>query len=364
MPIPTAWRAQQTTDTTGTGPLTLNAADTSRRSFATALGVSSTAALYLISQSGSSSWEIAAGIFNGTTGLTRGTCLASSNGGAAVSWGAGRKDVILLSAPGQRGRVTFTGATSAALADLGCLLDFTGSTATTLTLPAAANVPAGVGYLVRNTGSAGAMLTVDGNASELVGAASAQVLFAGETMELWSTGTGWVHSALAAVALVRTQVPTVAALLDFALPSSGVLYEFRVNSVVLSSAGQLLLRTSTDGGSTFASSAGNYQQSYLFVSGASTVTGGNAAGTELILSASGPANNVLHGSGEIAPGNGAYGARVQSRIESLDSGGTLANSGNFGGNRVAAGAVNAIRFLPSSGNFAAAGFIALYARRY
>jgi len=368
MPLPIAFLTKQNTDTSGTGTLTLGVSDARFRTIATATGGVSTAVGYRASLDGSGQWEIGVGVHNGASPgtLTRATVLANNLGTTSpVSFVTGRKDVQIVSFPGQRATFGFTTNTTAALADLGSILNFTGSSSATLALPAAATVPLGAGYLVRNAGSAGAVLTIDGNASELVGPATTLLLFSGESVELFATATGWTTSGLSGVALIATKVPTAAATLDFVLPSASMVYEFVFNSVVLSSAGQLLMRTSTDGGATFAAGAGNYGRSYVIATGASTVTGANDTGTEMILSTSGPSNNVIHGRGDFSPGDGAYGARMTRCITySIDSGGSLSNSGTFNGNRVATGSVNAIRFLPSSGNFAATGFVSLYARRY
>lgn len=368
MPLPLAFLTKQYTDTAGTGTLTLGTSSAEFRPIATATGSVSTAVGYRASLEGSAQWEIGVGVHNGANPgtLTRPTILGNHLGTtAAVSFSAGRKDVQLITFPGQRQTLGFTGGATAALVDLGSILNFTGSSSATLTLPAAATVPLGAGYLVRNAGSAGAVLTIDGNASELVGPATTLLLFSGESVELFATATGWTTSGLSGVALVSRKVPTVAAALDFVLPSSSLVYEVVFNSVVMSSAAQLCMRTSTDGGATFDSAAGNYGRSYTIATGASTTTSGNDTGVYMLLSTSGPSNNVIHGRGDFSPGDGAYGARMTRCITySIDSGGSLSNSGTFNGNRVGTGAVNAIRFLPSSGNFAATGFVSLYARRY
>ena len=85
MPI-LPWRAHQTTGTTGTGTLTLNAAATSRRSFQAAYGVSAVQVKYVIA--GTSFYEMGYGSFDGGTPgtLTRpsGNIVASSNAGSLV----------------------------------------------------------------------------------------------------------------------------------------------------------------------------------------------------------------------------------------------------------------------------------------
>jgi len=84
-------RVQETTATTGTGTYTLAGAKTGFRSFTSAFSNSDT--VFYAATDGTD-WEVGFGVFttSGTT-LTRGTILASSNAGAAVSWAAGSKDI-------------------------------------------------------------------------------------------------------------------------------------------------------------------------------------------------------------------------------------------------------------------------------
>ena len=95
MPTYYADRVKDTTTTTGTGALTLaNSAPTGYQTFATALGAASVSNVpYTIE--GGAEWEVGTGTFNGTTGLTRVSVLASSNAGALVSFSAGTKNVFI-----------------------------------------------------------------------------------------------------------------------------------------------------------------------------------------------------------------------------------------------------------------------------
>jgi hypothetical protein len=86
-------RVKDTSTTTGTGAITLaNSAPSGYRTFASAFGSESRAVTYCID--GGSEWEVGCGTFNGTTGLTRDTVLASSNSGSLVSFSAGTKSVF------------------------------------------------------------------------------------------------------------------------------------------------------------------------------------------------------------------------------------------------------------------------------
>lgn len=189
MPIP-AWRAAQTTNTTGTGTLVLNAAPTGRRGFQAAFGAGSTRIGYVIQ--GTNFWEVGLGDFDGGSpgNLTRATVLASSNSNALVSLPAGTADVFTFLDPAARALVTGTGTINLALADIGNLVAWTGSSAATANLPAIATVPPGNGFLVANAGTAA--LTIDPNAAEQINGAATLVLLPGETADCYRVGSAWV----------------------------------------------------------------------------------------------------------------------------------------------------------------------------
>lgn len=85
-------RVKETTTTTGTGTLTLAGAAVGFQSFSV-IGNGNTT-YYAITDG--TDWEVGIGTYtsSGTT-LSRDTILESSNGGAAVNWGAGSKDVFV-----------------------------------------------------------------------------------------------------------------------------------------------------------------------------------------------------------------------------------------------------------------------------
>ena len=88
-------RVKDSTTTTGTGAVTLaNSAPTGYRTFASGFGAGSTTVFYCIAGQTTSEWEVGSGVFNGTTGLTRASVLASSNAGALVNFSTGTKDVF------------------------------------------------------------------------------------------------------------------------------------------------------------------------------------------------------------------------------------------------------------------------------
>jgi len=188
MPIP-AYRAKQSTNTTGTGTIVLAAADTNARNFSAAYGASSRRVLYMIAwQTG---YEMGLGDFDGGTpgNLTRATVLASSNAGALVTLPGGTKDVFAVFDPAAREVVAISGTATLALADLGNAVVFTGASAASLNLPAAATAPIGAGWLVMNSGTAA--LTIDPNGAELVNGAATLVLQAGASVLLTRNGAAW-----------------------------------------------------------------------------------------------------------------------------------------------------------------------------
>lgn len=86
-------RVNETTTTAGTGTVTLAGAVTGYQSFS-AIGNANTT-YYTIAHQSASEWEVGIGTYTsaGTT-LSRDTVLASSSGGAKVSFSAGTKNVF------------------------------------------------------------------------------------------------------------------------------------------------------------------------------------------------------------------------------------------------------------------------------
>jgi hypothetical protein len=108
-------RVKERTTTTGTGTVTLTGAATGFQSFS-AIGNANTTYYAIVSQTGTE-WEVGLGTYtsSGTT-LDRTTVIASSNGGSAVNFSAGTKDVFVTYPSGRAvlanssltsGRVTF-----------------------------------------------------------------------------------------------------------------------------------------------------------------------------------------------------------------------------------------------------------------
>lgn len=83
----------QTTTSTGSTNLTL-AAVTGKRDFATVFGTGAgNTFYYFVSNRAASEWEVGVGYMSDATTLVRSSIIASSNGGSAVNFSAGTKDV-------------------------------------------------------------------------------------------------------------------------------------------------------------------------------------------------------------------------------------------------------------------------------
>lgn len=85
-------RVKETTATTGTGTYTLAGAASGFRTFASKVTVG--AKCYYCAAM-SSDWEVGEGTLATSSTLARTAILASSNANAAVSWGAGTKDIFI-----------------------------------------------------------------------------------------------------------------------------------------------------------------------------------------------------------------------------------------------------------------------------
>jgi hypothetical protein len=147
---PLADRVFETTTTQGTGALTLLGAQTGYRSFATAFG--NGGQCDAVATDGTD-WEVFKGTVTvgGSNTLSRDTVYASSNGGAAVNWGAGTRNVFctpsaaLLQAildPGFRPHAEATPAMTVRL-DAGKLFD--GATLTNVAAQSTGAITAPVG---------------------------------------------------------------------------------------------------------------------------------------------------------------------------------------------------------------------------
>lgn len=351
MPI-LPWRAKQSTSTTGTGTLTLDAAPAAARSFNAAFGSSSIVVRYVISWA--SGYEIGIGTFDGGSPgtLTRSIVLASSNSGALVSLPAGVKDVFAWIDPGERRLIESTATTVNITPEhLGNYLYWTGTSAGTVNLAAIANVPLGSDIEIRNDGTA--LITVDANGSETINGFTTLTLAPNEAATLRRVTAGWVSSALPAEAFIRRQAASGVAAVDFTLPAGFRAFRITISDMVVATAGNSInLRTSVDGGSSFAAAASDYNFRVIFNSTSSALTTSTSDADLLALSRPMDSTSVLTGNYLFFVGSGVLAASLIGDATYVDNGGGTAYGGVgvFAGRRNAAGVVNAIRILPSSGN--------------
>lgn len=101
-------RVLETTTTTGTGSLTLNGAPSCYQSFNAAIGVGNTT-YYAIFSTVADQWETGLGTLSSSNVLARTTIFESSNGGAAVNFTAGTKNVFVTLPASQYSTVNITG---------------------------------------------------------------------------------------------------------------------------------------------------------------------------------------------------------------------------------------------------------------
>lgn len=362
-----AFRAKQTTSTTGTGTLTLIAASTGFRSFNAAFGGSSVKVRYILSASTSSVYEVGYGIYNGASPgtLTRDTVIASSNGGSLVSLASGTTDVFFDFLPGDREYRSITSTTTLDLASLGNFVRCSPSADMDVDLPAIATVPPGMGYLIKNDGTNNAVISIDPNGAELLeGSATSFPLFTGECVEIFSIGTSWRFGMRpTGWRFVGRSSASASTSVDFVLPqwfggAGRAQYRVDFRQVRMATDGAyLLLRVDDAGGASFDAGASDYAHSLLYVSGAATDAGvGSVTETGIRLTTdidTGAGGNQA--TGHLLFNPGAAAARnptVVGQTYVAGNGGIYAGPQVwvFGGTRLSAIDANAIRFIANTGN--------------
>jgi hypothetical protein len=176
-------RVLETSQTSGTGTLTLTGAVPSFQSFSSAIGNGNTT-YYTISDDADNQWEVGIGTVGAGT-LTRDTVLSSSNGGARVNFGTSIKNVfcdypaskaIIVDASGNvSANAFYEGFTNTAASATQITLTsastpvyvITGSGGQTFQLPNATTLPIGASFSFNNNQSSGA-ITVNNNSGTLI----------------------------------------------------------------------------------------------------------------------------------------------------------------------------------------------------
>lgn len=153
-------RVLETTTTTGTGAIALAAAITGYQRFSGVCSVADTCyyAIFAVDANGNPSgdWETGLGTYSSANTLTRTTVHASTNAGAAVSFAAGTKYVMLTPtashvsalhsqiAPSTQSGTSYT----AVLGDAGAYIQFTNVAAVAFTIPPNSSVAFTVGTVI------------------------------------------------------------------------------------------------------------------------------------------------------------------------------------------------------------------------
>lgn len=347
--MPAAYRVTQTTGTTGTGPLALNAPAADARGFLAALG-GPRAVRYGISWAGG--YEIGHGRFDGNSpgGLTRSAVLYSSAANGFVSLPPGAKDVWLEADALEPDVVPLAGAATATLAQLGNLLRHTGAAAGTIGLPAAAQVPVGAGYRVQNAGQH--LLVVDPAGGETVNGATSLPLAPGEGAELLCLGTEWAALGVRRgwVQIAATPIAAAVAAVDFGLPAGFSRFRLELDNVALPLA-MLGLRTSVSGAAGVSFGLSDYWRAV----GERTPD----TGQEILVTAQ--ASTRVWATLEVLPGDPSAPAAV------TGVSGAVASIINHPpavvhGHRSTAGRINLVRLFPLSGSLSSGGVV-LHGRR-
>lgn len=350
MPIP-PYRVRTTTQTVGTGALQLDATTGLFRSFASHYGTAPRQIRYLIQST--AGFEIGIGTFDGGNPgtLTRGTVLASSNGGALYTLPTGSKEVAGL-ADLDRATLNPSSSLSLAAADLNSVVAWTGTAASTVTLPAVAGAPPGAGVLVCNAGTALLTLAASGS-DQITGFGGSVALPPGETCEAIRVGSSWVAVGLPKGwrQIERRAVGANVGSVDIVLPGGFDMFRLVWNYVGLASDGKLFARTSNTGGSSFASGSGDYGTALVSNAGTSGADGAYALSSGVALSGDAAAGALVSGSVDVEPGSSAVTARfVNGTFLSLKTDASAFQVGSTAGQRAANGVVNAVRLFNSGGN--------------
>jgi len=182
------YRVKQTSTTAGTGTYDLIAPAANLRDFVTQFG---TGAKIMYCAQDATGYEIGFGTITDAAPdtLSRDNVFLSSNGGAAVNWAAGTRDIFAVMLPNGVPIRDFSAAETVDYDECGILLRYTGTGGHTLSLNAVANYPPGFLFEVWHNGSGN--LTIDPNAAEQIDGGSTIVMTAGERTQVFKQGSAW-----------------------------------------------------------------------------------------------------------------------------------------------------------------------------
>lgn len=185
MTIKRASNAKQTTQTSGTGTLTLIANAGETKSLQTVLGTGPAKCRCMLR--GQGYFEHFRGTFTAPSTLTRDEVIESSNSGSLVNIPAGTSDVYLLDYAQFVLDKFSTSSRTLANADISSSIIYTGSSACTLNLPASASTLPDFWVFLRNDGSG--LITLTPNGSDTIDGSA--LLGNGGCGFLYLDGTVW-----------------------------------------------------------------------------------------------------------------------------------------------------------------------------
>jgi hypothetical protein len=229
----------------------------------------------------------------------------------------------------------------------------------TLSLPAAATAADDARVRLRNLGTG--VITIDPDGAELIDGLASITVPPGFAPLLRCTGTEWFAEDFPAERLVRTQVlGSAVANVDFTLPSADLWYRFIIQCRLTANSG-INLRTSTDGGTSFAAGATDYIRALDYSDGNTAAAFANT-GPEIALGPGVNASGLIGITGMFVPGGPSERAQAFDVGQGATATSTNQSTGQAFGYRNANGLVNAIRFVTGS-TFAAGSIFSLYAVR-
>jgi hypothetical protein len=166
------------------------------------------------------------------------------------------------------------------------------------------------------------------------------------------------YGQLAERLIEKTIITGTPTFVDFALPSGFTSFRL-VGTTLYSASGSFIigLRTSVDGGATYAAGASDYASAFSFQG--STLNAGSTNGASVFISDSCAANTPIDFNAQIVRGDGAFGLRTWGTSTGVTQAATARYVGTFGGTRSATGAATNIRIIASSA-FANTGVLTLF----
>lgn len=185
--------------------------------------------------------------------------------------------------------------------------------------------------------------TIDGQATKIIPHKFSCTVFC--------TGTEWLTSGLPEkVAYQSLVMGSALSSQAFALPCEHVNYEIEFTNLQCSAAATLALRTGVAGiGGAFANGGADYYRNFIF-SDASTVVGSTSSGNGWALTSTVVANTQINGLLHIVPGSSTLPAMLRPSTVLFSEATLVIRTLLVGGTRAANGLINAVQFVPGSGN--------------